>query len=136
MIIAILIVGSVILGLFLRENRGDDVYFSVAIGAPAAISLFGFLLIGSSLGERWSLNAGGIRNAIAVTTVTVFFTVFTVSLFLTGGPDRLPLITQAVLQNFTWMVTVVIAFYFASSAYVQAKENGESNKDEEPTKKD
>lgn len=128
---AILILGVSIFAYQRQEQTGKDVYFAVVIGGPALVSFFGILWIGPSLGQEWRLDEGVLRTAITVATVTVFFSLLTMTTPLHGGKTEikeLPALTQTMLSNFTWVVTAVVGFYFVSSAYVQGKaiEHGRS----------
>jgi hypothetical protein len=49
--------------------------------------------------------------------------------FFKEGPEKMPIITQTMLSNFTAVVGVVIAFYFGSSAYIQSKKQSKKNDD-------
>ena len=63
-----------------------------------------------------------MRFAIAGSIVIEYIVLVGIVGFFKEGPEELPIITQIILSNFTSVVGVVIAFYFGSSAYLQARQ--------------
>lgn len=65
-----------------------------------------------------------MRSAIAGTIVLVYLVLLgIVAFFSPSGTEGLKLheLTQTFVTNFTTLIGVVVAFYFGSSAYVEAK---------------
>lgn len=68
-----------------------------------------------------------LRFAIAGAIVIEYLVLVGIVAFFKEGAEKLPVITQTMLSNFTAVVGIVVASYFGSSAYISKK----SNKDED-----
>ena len=86
-----------------------------SVSSIAIVTFFGLARIEINASkESWSL-----RKPIAAAIVIVYLIlVINFSFF---DYKELPAITQMLLTSFTTVVGVVIAFYFGSSAYIEAK---------------
>lgn len=104
--------------------------------APHSVSVIGSGMIAFVFAFTWmrdkdtgaSSAEASLRSAIAAAIVVQYLTLVSIVAFFGGSPDnaQLPAITQTLISSFTTIVGVVIAFYFGSSAYVQAsKARGE-----------
>ncbi len=106
----------------------------IAIGV---VTFYGFIGIG--LRDRsHTLSKNDIRLAIVITLITMYLVlVGTVSFFSRGGD--LPVITETMINHFTTIIGVLIAFYFSTAAYeaVNKPSKGEADKEngEEPKNK-
>jgi len=95
--------------------------------ALASVTFFGIMSFGQRSSGAWAKNMDGTRIAIMATVLLVYFFLLGVNIFL-YPPDKMSEITSTLINNFTYIVGIVIAFYFGSSAYIQihAKDiNGE-----------
>jgi len=90
-------------------------WLAFSVSSIAIVTFFGLARIEmASSTEPWSL-----RRPIAATIVVVYLIlVVTFSFF---DYRELPPITEMLLTSFTAVVSVVIAFYFGSSAYIKGK---------------
>ena len=66
---------------------------------------------------------GVLRGAIATAIVVQYLVLVGIVAFFGRGPEQLPPITQTMISSFTTIVGVVVAFYFGSSAYVEAEKS-------------
>lgn len=66
-----------------------------------------------------------MRSAIAGSIVIEYITLIALVAFFRESPDEIHPVTQMMINNFTTIVGIVIAFYFGSSAYVQAKKRSD-----------
>jgi len=102
------------------------------LATTGIIAFFGLYDIGLGDDKSQQNKEAALRFAIAGAIVFEYLVMVGIVAFFKEGPDELPLITQAVISNFTAIVGVVIAFYFGASAYIEAtKRRGlEKPKDE------
>lgn len=102
-------------GLF---GGGHLAFLSLAVGAIAIVTFLGTLRIGVSTqggipSESW------MQRAIVIAVVTVYLVLVSVVAFFRGGGE-LPPVVNTLLGSFTATVSIIVAFYFGSSAYVEA----------------
>ena len=99
--------------------KNHDAPLSVAvIGAGIFSFIFFYTRSGSQpVGVQ---PEGGLREAIAAAIIIEYIALVGIVAFFKKGPDQLPAISQAMIANFTTVVGIVVAFYFGSSAYLQA----------------
>ena len=99
----------------------------VAVGL---VSFFGFLGLGVNRRDQ-NLSKTDIRLATVV-SVLIFYLVLvgTVSMFVKGG--ELPPISNTMLNHFTTVVGVVVAFYFGTEAYLVAQRKPEPGDQPDP----
>lgn len=104
--------------------------FSLMLVAVGLVTFYGFMALGN---RDNSLSKGDVRLAIVASTITTYLVlVGTVAFF--RKESGLPEISSTVLNHFTTIVGVVIAFYFGTAAYEAvhkgSKESGgESNEE-------
>ena len=111
-----------------------DGILALTLTAVAIITFFGFIALEQSLGGEWKLTKAGMRNAITVSVLTVYFVLLALIIFL-KSPEKPQPLTETLVSNFTVVVGVVIAFFFGASAYVEVKEaHKEDGKGEEEQK--
>jgi hypothetical protein len=98
---------------------------SAAVVATALVTFFGFL--GLAGGAQTGIPHGSLRSAIAASTIVTYL-VFVATAGLFQTTQSLSEISRLLLTSFTATVSVIIAFYFGSSAYVAAR-TGTGKKD-------
>ena len=100
------------------STRGAIVF---AVVLTALIAFFGFLWIGIQQQPGKVLTDQSMRTAIAASTVLGYLVMVGMGVWFpeTAGDSSTTAIT--LLTNFTAIVGVVVAFYFGSTAYVDAK---------------
>ena len=105
-------------------------FLSAATAVVAIVTFFGILSESDNV-ENEKL----FRKTITISVVTVYLvTVSTVVFF--KGEWKSPDVTQTLLASFTSVVGVVIAFYFGSSAYIEAKEKSKKQSDSKISNED
>jgi hypothetical protein len=85
----------------------------------ASVTFFGIMSFSQKSSGVWLQNKGGTRVAIMTSFMLVYFFLLGINVFL-FPPDEMAEITRTLIENFTYILGIVIAFYFGSSAYVQA----------------
>lgn len=84
----------------------------------AITTYFGFMAISQLLGEGVTSNTGGMRTAITSGILLPYFFILSVSIFTTSS-NPLSGLGQSMVNNFTTTISIIIPFYFGTSAYVQ-----------------
>jgi len=131
-IMGIGIVAASAVSTYLANRWDSDDPLSVAIVTIAILAFMGLLTLTQPDDGPWQLTEAAMRTTIAGTIVIEYLVLVATVAFFKQGPEHLPPITQAMISNFTSIVGVVVAFYFGSSAYVQARKQGSDS--EEPKK--
>ena len=135
--IALLVVAIASAGVLIWDfvlDTGHDAVLGATAFAVAMTTFFGIMMLGDSLGGKWSLTKGGMRTAIAGSVVvTYLFLVSFYSFVVYGG--ELPAITKSLLDSFTGIVGITIAFYFGTEAVLQALGKEETSERESTAKK-
>lgn len=91
-------------------------FLSFAVGVIAIVTFFGALALDVPASRELVGSDLRIRRAIAIAIVTVYLVLVAITAFF-----QTPAPLEGLLLNFTTTAGVVIAFYFGSSAYVEAK---------------
>lgn len=102
-------------GLF---GGGHLAFLSLAVGAIAIVTFFGSLRIGV-LAQVGPQSESWIQRSIVIAVVTVYLVLVSIVTFFRGKIE-LPPISTTLLESFTATVSVIVAFYFGSSAYIEA----------------
>jgi hypothetical protein len=113
-LIAMGVAGSAILR-FMAPNLPHRAPLSFSVAAVAVVTFFGLL----QLQQASSLEPGDMRKPIAG-TVTVVYLVLVATFSFFFVPGQLPPLTETFINSFTTIMGVVVAFYFGSSAYIEA----------------
>jgi len=106
----------------------NDAPYAFLLISVALISFFGLIALSNTGDKPFKFTEASLRIAIAGSVVIEYLVLVAIVAFFREGDD-LPPITQMLLGNFTAVVGVVIAFYFGSSALVQAKAKKESERE-------
>ena len=114
--------------------KADRSWLSLAMGAVACVTFFGFLILGyTSLPHT----EDPLRFAIAASTVVVYLTIVGVVSFYapTEKDMKLHPMQEQMINSFTTVVGIVVAFFFGSSAYL-ARRKDQSQKKNTPNQAD
>jgi hypothetical protein len=95
---------------------------SVALVTTAILSFMSCIFMSEMHGRTWISEPSDIRATIAVSLIIEYAVLVGLVVPFTGGAERLPAITQTVITSFSSILGVIIAFFFGTSAYVQAQE--------------
>jgi len=125
-ILGVALVGIVWFGVYMAETMGRDSPLSVALAAVAIVSFLSLLRIQKADSQARLISESSMRMAIAGTIVIEYVTLVALVAFFRESPDEIHPVTQMMINNFTTIVGIVIAFYFGSSAYVQSKKTESS----------
>jgi protein-S-isoprenylcysteine O-methyltransferase Ste14 len=120
----VLVLGLLVLlslAVWLSVRWDSDSPLSIAVIGAGLLSFVFFLWTGPPAKEHPGFSEEALRMAIAGAIVIEYIVLVGIVAFFQKGPDRLPPITQTLVSSFTTIVGVVVAFYFGSSAYVQAR---------------
>jgi hypothetical protein len=96
----------------------NNLYLGVtvfALSGIGVITFLGILVLSHRSGHR-GFSTGEMRSAIAATFMVVYFTMLGILMFFYSD---LPKAAPTLVKNFTYLVGVVIAFYFGSTAAVE-----------------
>jgi peptidoglycan biosynthesis protein MviN/MurJ (putative lipid II flippase) len=110
-------------GTYLSFHWDNNGPFIVVAIATAATCFFGLLFLTQTNDEQWQITEETMRTAIAGTIVVVYLVLVGTVAFFVAGPkgSDVPAITHTMVTSFTTIVGIVIAFYFGTTAYVQAQ---------------
>ena len=111
-----------------KVNVGRAI-LSLMMIAVGLIPFYGVMGLGLSNRDR-SLSKQEIRLAIVIAIITMYLVMVGTVTFFTSGKD-LPPITETILNHFTTVVGVLIAFYFGATAY-EAVHKQENQSDDKP----
>ena len=92
---------------------------SAGLALLAIVTFFGSLEGLRAPNQR--LDEGELRSAITVSTVVTYLVMVGLVTFYQGTNNALPELARTVIGSFTATIGVVVAFFFGSSAYVQAR---------------
>ena len=127
LIIMGLVLGLIIfLGILTAELIGRDSPLSVALACEGIAAFLFLLKIQQQDSASPLISETSMRSAIAGALVIEYLVLLATVAFFRESPEQLNPLTQTMVNNFTTLVGIVIAFYFGSSAYAQVKQ---SNKD-------
>lgn len=110
------------------STRGAIVF---AVVLTALIAFFGFLWIGIWQQPVKILTDQSMRTAIAAATVLGYLVMVGMGVWFPATAGESSTTAIALLTNFTAIVGVVVAFYFGSTAYVDAKKTQPGGTDAE-----
>ena len=118
--IAFIIIGICLWAFVLKI--GSDSILAIAFLLIALTTFYGFLRLSAPGETEWALTTEKLRNAIAASLIITYLVLMAIAVFFAHQTGELPAITRSMINSFTAIVGVVIAFYFGSSAYIQAKQ--------------
>lgn len=101
-------------------------FLSFSVSAVGILTFFG-LLWSFSATNSGVLGEQSLRTSITVAVITVYLIIVGEVAFFTAKTD-LAKITDVMLTSFTSIVGVVVAFFFATSAYVEVKKREKDTK--------
>ncbi len=120
-LLALVLIAIVWFGVYMAETIGRDSPLSVALAAVAIVSFLSLLRIQKSDANAALFTEASMRSAIAGSIVIEYLTLIALVAFFREAPDEIHPVTQMMINNFTTIVGIVIAFYFGSSAYIQSR---------------
>ena len=133
-LIAVAVVVANLMVLVYGTKNTDFLMWSIA--GIGAITFFGTLMLANFLSKSHELNKGEMRKAIAASVIVVYFSLIA---FLTCEDCKVvdPELSKTIIGHFTYIVGIVIAFYFGVRAIEAWKKTtttaGEPGEAGEPT---
>ena len=124
--IVTLILGLVCAGVALSVYLDDRAPLAVCSAAVGIVTFFYFAPKPISSSKDSEVAGSNTRTAMASAIVVQYLVLVGLTAFLVGGEDKLSALTQMLLTSFTTVVGVVLAFYFGSSAYIEAQKSKSS----------
>jgi hypothetical protein len=100
LLMASLIIGSVIAGLFLYSRLNTAMPMTATVVATALIAFFGFIALRQGDKDRWEITESSMRTAIAAALVLVYIVLLSIVSFF-GGSIQQPPVTTAMVTSFT-----------------------------------
>lgn len=133
--VAGLIMAIIVVCLGLVYAFGSPAPLSFCTAAAGLITFFHFMADPIDAAEESSGKNARLRAAIAGSVVVQYLVLVGIVAYLTKGVEKLPPITESLINNFTTVVGIIIAFYFGSSAFIEAQKNRQDNDSPESNKK-
>ena len=99
----------------LAAIKNEMAFLSAGMAIISIITFFGIMSGSKNLSDE-----SRFRRAITFTVVTVYVVLISITAFFVGE-WKSPQVTITLLTSFTSIVGVIVAFYFGSSAYLEAK---------------
>ncbi len=118
-ILFVVIVATAVVPLLLVSvdffSELKDILLSFTLIATPLIAFLGFVWLGEVF-INIEPSLGVFRTAITASVIIEYFVLLAISIFLADQTVTLPL-QEKLVDNFTTIVGVIIAFYFGSAAY-------------------
>lgn len=108
-VIIVLCIGALLFGAF------NKLYISCSIASVGIISFLGVLMLTNYLSNSRNLNQGEMRKALTVSFTAVYFSLISLLTFK-DFPISEKEIAQSITGHFTYLIGIIIVFYFGSSA--------------------
>jgi hypothetical protein len=115
-LVATIDMAAFLVGIAGTALAGHRAFLSFAVGTIALVTFFGALTVQVPGVSEVASGESRVRRAIALAIVAVYLVLVATTAFFTT-----PVQLEGLLLNFTTTTGVVIAFYFGSSAYVEAQ---------------
>jgi peptidoglycan/LPS O-acetylase OafA/YrhL len=116
LLIAVLDLVAFIIGIFGRVWIDHKGFLAFGTGAIAILTFFGILPLDITETRDQAQGEARVRRAIAISVIVVYLVLVSTFAFLDVPPEL-----EGLLLNFTTTTGVVMAFYFGSSAYLEAR---------------
>jgi uncharacterized protein with PQ loop repeat len=114
LVLLLLFIGAALAGgLWWNHSQGTLAPVSWAVGVSAVATFFTTLVFLPPAGK---ITKSGTRNAITSTFIVTYFLLLGLFVFFEGETGNSP-ITDTLVTNFTFLMGVVIAFHFGTTAY-------------------
>lgn len=108
---AIIIADIVLLYFFYTDGN-----IFIAIGSVGVVTFIGVLTLADYVSVEKSISTGEMRSAMAASITVVYLVIMA---FAVSGKLAINSDIRGVIEHFTWVVGVVIVFYFGAKAVLQ-----------------
>ena len=119
-IVAAIILIMIVVCLALVRYFGNPAPLAFCTPAAGIITFFA-LLTERPLAQAGTGGDERLRQAIAGAVIVQYLVLVGIVAYFINGVEKLPPITETMLTSFTTVASVVVAFYFGASAFVDAK---------------
>jgi hypothetical protein len=126
--VAAIILSMIVVSLALVRYLGNPMPLAFCTPAAGIITFFALLGDPRQKGSKASGDNERLRQAIAAAVIVQYLVLVGIVAYFINGVEKLPPITETMLTSFTTVASVVVAFYFGATAFVDAK--GKSHADE------
>jgi hypothetical protein len=120
-IVAAIILIMIVVSLALVRYLGYPAPLAFCTPAAGVITFFAMLTERPLALGKTSSGDERVRQAIAGAVIVQYLVLVGIVAYFNNGVEKLPAITETMLTSFTTVASVVVAFYFAASAFVDAK---------------
>ena len=131
-LIAIIILLVIIACLLLVKRVENPWPLAICTPAAGVITFFGLLPDQPRGHPPKATPDERLRQVIAASVLVQYLVLVGISAYFLEGAKELPKITETMLSSFTTVTSVVIAFYFGASAFVDAKTKAKPEADAAP----
>lgn len=114
---AVIIAGVVVFldVLFLYLGTSKILHITWSVASVGIVSFFGILMLVNYLSESPALEKGEVRKALAGSFIVVYFTIISLFTFTEFSLSDTG-IAKTIIGHFTYLIGIIIVFYFASSS--------------------
>jgi hypothetical protein len=88
---------------------------AAAVATIGFVTFFGMLALANRLSENPALVKGEMRKAMAAAFTAVYLAIVALSQFAVGQTAQ-PEVSKTIVSHFTYLMAIIVVFYFASSA--------------------
>jgi 4-amino-4-deoxy-L-arabinose transferase-like glycosyltransferase len=120
-VVAAIILIMIGLSLALVRYLGYPAPLAFCTPAAGVITFFALLTERPLAQAKASSGDERLRQAIAGAVIVQYLVLVGIVAYFNNGADKLPPVTETMLTSFTTVASVVVAFYFGASAFVDAK---------------
>ncbi|TET62872.1 hypothetical protein E3J48_03600 [Candidatus Aerophobetes bacterium] len=121
-----------LLVLFLGTSK-ERFHIAWSLGSIGVITFLGILMLANYLSDSPTLDKGEMRKAITGSFIAVYFALVSLLTF-TGFSPSSEKLAETIIGHFTYLVGIVVVFYFGSSGvreYLKFKERRQNSEEEE-----
>jgi len=119
--------------LVLLLGTFELVHIAWSVGSIGIITFLGILILVNYLSNSAAFDKGEMRKAIAGSFIAVYFALVSLLTF-TGFSPSSEKLAETIIGHFTYLVGIVVIFYFGSSAvrdYLKMKKEGQNSEEEQ-----
>lgn len=114
-------IGALDIGVLFLGTRLDSFHIAWSVGCVGVITFLGVLMLVNYLSDSDAVDKGEMRKAIAGSVVAVYFALVSLLTFRGFYPQDTEL-AKTIVGHFTWLVGIVVVFYFGSRAATEYME--------------
>jgi heme A synthase len=132
-VIAVLIAALVTIALMAADWGSARRSAILSVVFAALVTFFGILWLEARQHPTRAFTNSSVRAALAAATLVSYLVLVAVGTWFPGTDGGFSRLSDMLLSNFTYIAGIVIAFYFGSSAYVEAQGGAQRRSENETT---